>query len=140
VNFYLKRYVSGIASHLRKRKRSAANWVREEFSPEQIESDANMPEELAGRTRIMLESNEKARRRYFARKYRGSVALFQSEQVRREKDVHSKWINAVPDGIDYYTTIPESSHYGLFFEERYYTLLAEALNQVLADFHAARNS
>ncbi|MHC4741430.1 MAG: thioesterase domain-containing protein [Planctomycetota bacterium] len=137
LTFYLKRYISGIASHLRKRK-GAANRLEEEFSPEQIESNGNIPEELHRRTRIILQLNQKARRRYFARKYNGPVALLESEQVRREKNVYSKWINAVRNGIDYYTTIPGSSHYGLFFEEQYYKILAERLNQVLSDFHTAR--
>ena len=96
----------------------------------------NLPGNLDARTKLILQDHEKARRKYFARKYSGAVALFQSEQVLHGKDVYSKWMNAVPNGLDYYSTIAESSHYSLFFEEKHYKLMAKQLNHILLDFHA----
>jgi thioesterase domain-containing protein len=136
VTFYLKRYFSSIASLLQKRNKAVAPKPKEYILANQIVRNGNLPENLDAKTQIILQTHEKARRRYFARKYKGPVALFQSEQVLHEKDVHSKWTNAIPNGIDYYTTIAGSSHYSLFFKEEHYKLLAKQLNHILLDFHA----
>jgi hypothetical protein len=96
----------------------------------------SLPGSLDAKTKTLLEISDKARRRYFAEKYKGPVAVFQSEQVLHNKDIYSKWKQAVPEGIHYYAMIEGASHYDLFFNTRYYTLLAEKLNSVLLEFHA----
>ena len=123
--FYLKRYYSRIAFLLQKSNKASESEPNEYITVGQIERHSSLPDNLRAKTQLILQTHEKARRRYFARKYKGPVAVFQSEQVLREKDVYSKWIKAVPDGIYHYTTIAGSSHYSLFFSQEHCTLIAK---------------
>jgi len=135
ITFYLKRYFSSLNSLLHKRNKAITPEPEERIFANQIVHNSSLPENLDKKTQIILQAHEKARRRYFAEKYNGPVALFQSEQVVHEKDVYSKWIKAIPNGIDYYITIAGSSHYSFFFKEEHYKFLAKQLNHILLDFH-----